>query len=797
MDLSAHWIWINNEPSTDKKICNFRRTFSLSHVPPSFFIRVSADSRYFLHVNGCRVMQGPCKGDAYRQYYETVDISPYLRQGKNIIAAMVVYFPNEKLNNMKFLTGPISVVSTSRAGFLVAEDERNDYILGISTDERWKVWENTAYIFTEAELAKYAGDMEQVDGNLFPFGWDTEDFCDTGWEQAAKVCSDAPHLHGGVVNQWVLREREIPVSYEKEIGFSRVVKSGENGISWGRVLDGRPVSIPPYSRGWVELDAGELTTAYIRFDLLGGQNAKLTLTYSEAYMQETGVQGKYIKDKRDDAEKGHLWGEKDVYILRLGEQYYEPLFFRTFRFVRVEIETLDQPVTLQKVHLRETGYPLQIDGEWKCRQQDWQKLWDISIRTLRRCMHETYVDCPYYEQMQYTMDTMLQMIFTYQISSDDRLARKAILDFHSSLMPDGMIACNAPAKFSQIIPGFSIFWIMMIRDHYMYFHDMDLVKRYLPTIEQILLYFHSRMDMETGLVQDVGYWQFVDWVEEWQENFGSPISGHERYNTIYNMMYAYGLRIASWLNEEAGRRDTAGQMELNAAKLSEAIVKHTWSDTRLLFRDTPQREGYSQHAQVWAVLAGIVHGEDAKQLMLRCIKEANIAQCSYSTTFFLFRAMEKVGLYSLTKPLWDKWLKLMEKNVTTWPEDPVTQRSECHAWGAIPIYEFAACILGVKPMVPGFDECLIRPDYDYLPHAQGKVATRYGPVSVQWEMGDGMFCVKVKLPCPMKTMVYLPDGSHEVLHHQTEWEVRRPLHRRSTRRNPAFTSSGGKSMQWG
>ena len=36
------------------------------------------------------------------------------------------------------------------------------------------------------------------------------------------------------------------------------------------------------------------------------------------------------------------------------------------------------------------------------------------------CAHETYMDCPYYEQMMYVGDTRLEVLTTYAISRDDR-----------------------------------------------------------------------------------------------------------------------------------------------------------------------------------------------------------------------------------------------------------------------------------------------------------------------------------------------------------------------------------------
>ena len=85
----AHWINVPNESLHDYGVYQFRKTFTLTTKPASFIVNVSADNRYKLFVNGKFVSLGPARGDIFHWNFETLDIAPYLQNGKNVIAAIV------------------------------------------------------------------------------------------------------------------------------------------------------------------------------------------------------------------------------------------------------------------------------------------------------------------------------------------------------------------------------------------------------------------------------------------------------------------------------------------------------------------------------------------------------------------------------------------------------------------------------------------------------------------------------------------------------------------------------------
>jgi uncharacterized protein (DUF608 family) len=145
---------------------------------------------------------------------------------------------------------------------------------------------------------------------------------------------------------------------------------------------------------------------------------------------------------------------------------------------------------------------------------------EVGWRTLRLCAGETYFDCPYYEQLQYAGDTRVQVLITYALTRDDRLARNAILQLWHSMQPEGITLSRYPASLDQKIPGFSLYWISMIYDYMMYRNDPDFLEQFLPDVEKVLDYFEqftndknmlgpmNHGDVVGGLPE---YWYFFDW----------------------------------------------------------------------------------------------------------------------------------------------------------------------------------------------------------------------------------------------------------------------------------------------
>lgn len=752
--LKTNWIWVPEWTATDKdapQIVYFRKTFFLDKVPEKLEINITADSRYKLYVNDVLAEIGPSKGDRQIWFYDTVDLAPFLVQGTNVLAVIVLRYP------MEANKGNSSVFRTDTPGlyFTGAYETQGGETVSLSADESWKCAKDpNIKIIPVNPILDHLHFFEQAGGNMELSGWKRADYEDGAWQLAQALQWEI--VKKKAESPANLQPRNIPYMNKiprRFLGIQKLRRSVTPVSGWDQMLAGKgPVTIPADSVEIVEINAGELMTGFLKLSLMGGKGTKIKILQSEAYYipkSNAAPEGSELeKGDRLDSDNGQLVGLTDTYeVAGTGHdghlETYEPFWFRTFRFIQLEITTATEPLVIDSFTYLETGYPLDVKTWVKTSDETMEPIWEISERTLKRCMQETYTDCPFYEQMQYVMDTRSQILYTYAVSADDRLARKCFEDFKRAQRYDGMIPCCYPSMMYYVIPSFSIYYILMLHDHMMYFGDRKLMRSYLRTIDGILGYFDDHLS-ENGLVDKIGgrlfqdeAWSFIDWAVQWDSTSGMPPAGLTGPITMESLLYILGLERAGDIADFAGWEDVAKEYRQRAQAVRQA-VRNNCTGSNGMLQDGPGVAQYSQHCQVFAILTDTVEPDKGKENLLKTIEnKADYAQCTVAMAYYLFRALEKCDLYEYTGECWDVWRDMVKDHLTTCVESPAAPRSDCHAWGALALYELPMVVLGVRPTKPGFAEMEVKPVPGPFTWAEGEVVTPKGMVKVKWKkVGD-------------------------------------------------------------
>lgn len=752
-----NWIWTKEKYDQDRPVvCFFRRSFIISELPDiPVYVQVSADTRYRFYVNGSFVCTGPRRGDDKQWFYERVDIKEYLKSGDNVVSAEVLRYPPVPYRGFR------SAWRTQTPGFMMISE--SDLVPSSDTDWKCRIADEIEISCRDREYIRLFQE-ETVRGDILLKRWNKPGFDDSDWKEPVTY---PPFLLVPSVSPMYVKERTVPLMYEtpkKFKGVHHIVQSAAGKEIYDRMLAGEGNAvIPAGSHEIIDILAEKLTTGYLELAVCKGKGAKVTILESEAYAKMTEIDGRpsMIKDDRLDYNYGELYGPTDIYYpagygTEKEPEKYEPFSFREFRLIRLEIETKDEELVLCSFTYRETGYPLDVKTSIKTSDPSLENIWQICENTLRACMHETYEDCPGYEQLQYVMDTRSQILFTYCSSADDRLARQAIDDFSRSQRADGLIAACYPSFKSNVIPVFSVYYVLMIYDHMMYFGDRAFLRHYYPSVVKVCNFFLEHLDDKNmiGTIENMGgldkcYWGYIDSTDEWV--LGIPPNAEGKHITMLSLLTMTLLKASADIADYLGYHDAAAEYNGINDRIRTAIQESCISDTGLV-QDTPGEDMFSQVSQIFAVLNDVLTGEEASSAMARSL-DGTMTPCSLPMVFYQLRALEKTGLYHLSNQILERWRTMLKLNLSTTLEhdSPNQQRSDCHAWASIPMYEMAAVMLGIKPAEPGYGSVSFNPVPGYLEWAEGNVITPRGMIHASWKLDNG----------ELKKTIELPDGMLE------------------------------------
>ncbi|MGD2120426.1 MAG: alpha-L-rhamnosidase C-terminal domain-containing protein [Gemmatimonadota bacterium] len=720
----AGWITPPTADPTAYGVYHFRRTFDLDSAPESFVIHVSGDNRYRLFVNGRSVAVGPARGDLQHWNFLSIDIGPYLSSGPNVLSAVVWNFANQS---------PIAQV-TFETGLLVQGNSELESV--VNTNGEWKVIQNPAYspISTRGMVRGYfaAGAGEQVDGPQYIWGWQDPSYDDSEW-LAAEVSHVAypggipiPEEYAG----WHLVPREIPMMEEREIRIPSVDRQAGIDTDGAFLRDGSSsLTVPANTTATLLLDQEELVTAYPVIQASGGRDARITLTYAEALVDADGQKG-----NRDVIEGKEILGYQDVFVPDGGtDRTWQSLWFRTWRYLQMDVETGDEPLTIQDMHAIYTAYPFQENGAFASSEPSLADIWEVGWRTARLCAFETYADCPYYEQLQYIGDTRIQTLISLYVSGDDRLMRQAITAFDHSRIPEGITRSRYPDRLQQLIPTYSLIWIAMVHDYWLYRGDDAYLQGFLPGIRGVVDWYEQYID-DTGMLGGVPHWNFVDYADGFGR--GEPPGASEGNSSVTSLQFAYALDYAAELSADYGRAEEADHYRELSEGLKEATYRLCWDEGRQLVADTPEKTLFSQHANTLAVLTDAIPEGRQADLMRRILDDGTLTQATYYFRFYVDAALQKTGLADLYVDRLQPWHTMLDLGLTTFAEKPEPARSDAHAWSAVPNYGFLALVCGIQPAEKGFRSVFIEPALGTLDWIEGTMPHQLGEIRVDLRKTD-------------------------------------------------------------
>ncbi len=743
---AASWLWHPNVPNGEKAVLLFRKAFEANAEPLT--VHVSADERYELFLDGKRISRGPHRGDLNHWSYSSYCIK--LEPGRHEFTALVWAFYAKREEWSSQWPSPVAQISW-RGGFVFkAEGEAYDKQL-TSGKASWSVARAGGW---KALPLTTPG----VFGVGSPFEW-------TGGAEPSEAECAAAAVRGPVVNcdygepvfGWKLEPSPLPDMLDRELRLGVPVAAGQGSPdesfrfdkasmssprreAWARTLKGEsPISIPAGTEEYVLIDLGDYYTAYPLLELSGGKGASVAWSWTESLFDSADP---YRKGNRDVVEGKFFTGLEDVFRSDGRERLMSVPWWRAGRYCLIRVKTGMEPLGIRRIALEETGYPISMGAKLSAPAPDIDAISKICVKAIRACSHETFMDCPYYEQLMYVGDTRLEMLTSHVMSADDRLVRRCVELFDFSRVNFGFVNERFPAARPQHSPTFSMIWAIMLHDFVLWRNAGGswLTER-MAALRSMLEQFNPYLNGD-GLLEKLPGWPFMDWALEWK--IGVPHGGYGGVSSSINLLYALALQRSAELEDLAKEPLLAKRLREKSARVIDAVLKLFWCEKRKMIADDAEKSIFSEQAQALAILSGAVKGQKADALLKSLLKAEDLVKASSYFSFYLFEAFTSLGQASLIQPRIDMWREMLKLGFKTTPEElRPWSRSDCHAWSAQILFHLYASIAGIRPSSPGFKTVRIEPQLGSWPEISASMPHAGGGL-IELEIAKGE--ARVKLP---------------------------------------------------
>lgn len=750
--LQHSLIWVSSAPEGKQVYAVFRKTCELKERPQSAVMRLFADSRYILWINGNYVNRGPCRFDPIAPEYDTLDVTQFLQPGVNVIAALVHHYHDGKpLDDGTPFSGRIMRHVPGFTTMLEITDANGSKQV-IPTDASWRV--STRNRFQPSPIS-WSSIPDRIDARRNTGDWAVAAFDDSKWEYAVPIDG----------KQWgPLRARHIPLLRETEVGPLTVVQ-------WSKQkLEGEPklASLLPLEMkagDRLVFDAGQFAQAYSVLDFEAAEGSQVTLGYAQTFHDSGDVPGGY-------------GGNVNQYTARAGRQTY--VSGDTFGCKYVFLQVTSGRIRLLDAKMINRIYPFDVVGAFASNDAVLNDIWKLGVRTLQTCSEDAHVDCATRERAEWVADTAMIGYPIVRLTmagpgidgkprwSDPRLFGNILRHIGQSVQPDGRVKAHHPSNRWDrhgYIEDFSCLWIQGLRAWYDHTNDLELVRDQWAAVTAQLKWFLDRRT-ERGLICAR---EFVF--------FDNPLAYQVCEGATLNAFVSRALVDAAELARQLGYVDQERHYAKASEEIRNAINVVLWDEASGTYhggiKDGAQTPP-TVYAATMCLYFDMVPADRRKRVeewFFTHMDQERYWPYAYAFYFDILARMDsdiadRLAL-DLIHRLWTPMTRF--ETQTTW--EAFKPEENCHQIGGAPTVYLSRHVLGVGldgPIVR--KRLLIEPHLADLTNVTGIVVTELGLVSVTWHrvMPDGIdwsvdipsgVCATISLPAANNASTLIVDGA--------------------------------------
>lgn len=504
-------------------------------------------------------------------------------------------------------------------------------------------------------------------------------------------------------------------------------------------------------------DLGEMTVGYLELDF-ESDAATVIDVFCFEHIQDAQIQ--YLYQEGCIAYRNSL-----RYTAHQGHNQFCSRQRRGFRYVQVVFR--EKPVRLNRLGVYEATYDPKTQASFECSDDELNRIYSVSQRTLLLCMEDTFTDCPSFEQAYWLGDARNESIYArYGYGASDLIEHSLRLAA-KSLERAPLIASQCPSGWDTIIPSFSFLWGIAVWEAYWSNGNEDFLCDLYPEVK-LNLENALKFCTNKGLFS-VNAWNFFDWTDIDQEQA----------TVLHNsMLLAAALMSGSQCAEVLGKADDANRFRQQRDGLVRSI-EQLWDGEQGAFRDAIRSDGslspsVSQHTSFLALLFDLKPTADKPSLLRNCVNppESMIRVGSPNAMFFLLEAVLREGYFEAAfEQLHFFWGNMLKAGATTFwemiypAEDFFPTRSHCHGWSAAPLYLLPKLFFDIEILEPAWRRIAISPRTFGLSYACATLCTPHGELSLRWERQlDGTIVTQIHAP-PEITVIQKEHHEKSLLSH--------------------------------